>query len=278
MIAASAAFLERALVKPAVRLLTAIATSGLFAASQSAAPSDEGRQLPPKPFLRFTGRDSVEIKNSKYLLRLDGDFTIEAWVRWSPYDAGEMYFAGDEAWHDMSAAVEVDDGCGWVLRTRPLEPGEVRKIDFTIAARANRKIDWKSFVTGGRRCIEATGWHHLAVSKTATEILVFWNGTRAAKGSVSGLELMAAPTPLYLGVRKSAHEDRRTGADLRAFRISSKARYASDFKPPETLETDDATLVLFDATKPHGDELIDLSGKGHTGHLTGARWVDPKEK
>jgi hypothetical protein len=107
---------------------------------------------------------------------------------------------------------------------------------------------------------------------------VFWNGTRAAKGPVNGLEFIAAPTPLYLGVRKGAHENRRFGGDLRAFRISSKARYASDFKPPETLETDDATLVLFDTTKPHGDDLPDLSGKGHTGQLVGARWLDPKEK
>ena len=265
----------------ATRLLAAAGMAGVLARSQGAATTDEGKALPPKPFVRFGGRDSVEIQKSKYMLRLDGDFTIEAWVRWSPYDSGGMYFAGDEAWTDMSSDIEVDSACGWVLRASTLEPGEVRKIDFTIAARPDRlnsKVDWKSFVTGGRRCIDATGWHHLAVSKTATELLVFWNGTRAAKGSVNGLDFVAAPTPLYLGVRKGAHENRRIGGDLRAFRISSKARYAKEFAPAESLESDEATLVLYDATKPHGEELTDLSGKGHTGKLVGARWVDPKDK
>lgn len=266
------------MVKLATRLFAAVATSGLLAASQSGVATDEGKALPPKPFLRFTGRDRVEIKNSKYLLKLEGDFTIEAWVRWSPYEPGMIYFAGDEVWKGMNDAVDVDRAGGWALRTSTLEAGELRKIDFTIDALVNRKDEWKSVVTAGRRCIDATGWHHLAVSKTAQELLVFWNGTRAAKSPVSGAEFVASPTPLYLGVRKDAHEDRHAGFDLRAFRLSSKARYASDFKPPETLETDDATLALFDATKPHGDELADLSGKGHTGQLTGARWVDPKEK
>jgi len=269
------------MVNLAARLLAAATMAGLLAESQSAATTDEGKALPPKPFVRLTGRDNIEIQKSKFMLRLDGDFTIEAWVRWSPYEAGEIYFAGDEAWSGMSAEADVEETCGWILRTTALEAGEVRKIDFTIAARPDRlnsKTDWKRFVTGGRRSVDATGWHHLAVSKTATELLVFWNGTRAAKGSVNGLALVAAPTPLYLGVRKGAHENRRVGADFRSFRVSSKARYLKDFAPAETLESDDTTLVVFDATKSHGDELADLSGKGHAGKLAGARWVDPKDK
>ena len=56
-------------------------------------------------------------------------------------------------------------------------------------------------------------------------------------------------------------------------RISSIARYTEDFAPEERFSADEDTLALYHFDEGDGDELLDSSGNGHHGAITGAQWV-----
>jgi hypothetical protein len=234
---------------------------------------DNGRTLPAGPFARFTGQDRIELKDSVGVPPLDGSFTVEMWVRWSPYNFSGMNLAGDEAWPSMSADLPVESECGWVLRVSPIEGGDARKLDFTIAVRDKDRTSWKGIVS--ERCIDASGWHHLAVCKHGDTVTLFWNGEVAARESIRGLAPVASASLLDLGVRKSAHGNRSFHGDVKALRISSKSRYTKKFVPAESFEKDDATLVCLDFSNVKGDEVADTSGHSRAGRLVGARLIKP---
>jgi hypothetical protein len=238
---------------------------------------DNGRMLAPAAFLRFKAQDYVELKDSIGLVQLDGSFTIEMWTRWSPYEPSGMNLIGDEAWPGMSADVKVDAESGWVLRTSTVEKGDWRRLDFTLAVMVNKKPTWKRTITEPRRCIEASGWHHVAVCKNAGNVYLFWNGNLAAKDSVRELQLTPCATPLYIGVRKSAFGNRSFFGDVRAFRISNKARYSKDFAPTEVFEKDEGTVCLLDFSKVKDEVVPDASGKGHDGKIVGASLIQVKD-
>ena len=80
---------------------------------------------------------------------------------------------------------------------------------------------------------------------------------------------------MYLGVRKSAHENRTFYGQIRGFRVSKKARYASNFSVPKTfrLKNDDDTVVLLNFDKVAEKKVFDESGHEHHGKLEGAELV-----
>lgn len=61
------------------------------------------------------------------------------------------------------------------------------------------------------------------------------------------------------------------------FRISSVARYKSDFQPPTSFEPDEHTLALYHCDEGKGDVLIDSSGNDHHGKIIEATWVSRLE-
>ena len=61
---------------------------------------------------------------------------------------------------------------------------------------------------------------------------------------------------------------------LESVRISKSRRYREErFDVPDSLESDDEMLALYDLTRGDAPELQDLSGNGHHGQTEGARHV-----
>jgi hypothetical protein len=135
--------------------------------------------------------------------------------------------------------------------------GAAARLQFTIATPA--PINWVT-LNGPR--IEATGqWHHLAVVKTLNAVRLFVDGRKSATLDARGMRFLASPTNVFLGVRRFAFVDRRFQGDIRAFRISSSARYREDFTPDESFSRDDMTLVLFQIRASDRNIVEDLSGE-----------------
>jgi hypothetical protein len=60
---------------------------------------------------------------------------------------------------------------------------------------------------------------------------------------------------------------------LDEIRVSTVARYTSDFVPQRRWSTDADTLALYHFDEGQGDELRDSSGNNHHGKIVGAKWV-----
>src|SRR5262249_28725373 len=148
----------------------------------------------------------------------------------------------------------VDAASGWVIRATKVKDADKQAIEFTVAASARKKQDWLSLVTAYER-VEPKQWQHIAVCRTVSDLRIFWNGKPAARRALSGIELHSAPSNVFLGVRKDAFEDREFVGDIRAFRMSSKARYSGKFTPEVPSETDDSTLALLNMGKTE-DKLV----------------------
>jgi hypothetical protein len=58
-------------------------------------------------------------------------------------------------------------------------------------------------------------------------------------------------------------------------RISTSARYETDFVPQQRHEPDKDTLALYHFDEGQGDRLTDASGHGHHGKIVGAKWCQP---
>jgi hypothetical protein len=220
-------------------------------------------------FLRFPSRDAyVELEGTRGLVDLGSSFTVEAWVRWDTSLLGNGHtMMGDEAWPDMSKEIPVTRPCGWVLRTTPVMDADKYAIEFNVGSSTKDKPKgaWLSIMSPPQRVADRS-WHHLAISKSRTDLRLFWNGKWVAKQSCRGITLHAAPTNLFLGVRKDGAKD------------SSTRRYATDFKPPEKLVRDEATELLLDFTGSDDEKILDVSGKGRHGTIVEAEWMVEDEE
>ncbi len=62
--------------------------------------------------------------------------------------------------------------------------------------------------------------------------------------------------------------------ELDCFRVSSGARYTSDFIPPSELLVEEQTLALYILEEGEGEGAFDSSGNGHDGVIYGALWLE----
>jgi hypothetical protein len=213
-------------------------------------------------YLRFRNKAYVELADSDGLLDLNGNFTIEMWVRWHE---GVQYLVGDQAWRGVAAPVE--RASGWILRVKP-GPDRRGALELELAA---TNVEW--LFLSGQPVLGPERWHHLAVSKTPDAARLFSNGKLYAAKPCKAEKFVPCPSPLYLGVRKDSPPDRSINAEVRAFRVSGKALYIKDFSPAQTLDKTASTLVLLDFSLGQGKTIPDLSGHNHSGTLVGAEWA-----
>src|SRR5262249_12253975 len=150
----------------------------------------------PHPVVRLEGRSYIELADTRGLLDLNKDFTIEMWLRFPPAQGSSVNLAGDEAWHEMSPEIDVPHACGWGLRTQPV-PAKGMPLDFTVGAESNNdpKLEW--FSIHGEPANVSVGFHHLAVCRSGDRLLLFWGGRLHASGSCAGVRFLPAPTNLY---------------------------------------------------------------------------------
>lgn len=225
------------------------------------------KKLPAGPYaLRFEKQGRVELADTRDLLDLNGAFTVEMWVR--PEENATL--AGDELWPMMNPqAPAVTGPSGWLLQNRP------NGLEFTIGVAGGSYLRMTS-----HKPLDRTRWHHVAVSKSPTSISLYLDGQLVGLTEVAGRKFVASSTPLYLGVCKFAHQQRRFAGDVKAFRISKSARYAgSHIDPPAEFPVDDQTLCALDfgSSRGSGATIVDRSSRKHHGTITGARWIHQSE-
>jgi hypothetical protein len=109
-------------------------------------------------------------------------------------------------------------------------------------------------------------WVHLAATYDRSALRVFVDGklvgTRAQTAAI-----VSGTAPLSLCARPNVGA--YMNGDLDAVRVSKVARYAADFSPPKTLESDLNTVALYDFDGTLGDR----SGNGNALTLSPGAWL-----
>lgn len=117
---------------------------------------------------------------------------------------------------------------------------------------------------------------HLAAVLTRAGLALFVDGKLAQRREYDALP--DSPQPMFLGsseiIPAVTGGYRAFAGTIHEVRISNGDRYRLDnFMPPETFESDAATMALYRMSEGSGDVLQDLSEKGHDGTIVGGNWV-----
>ncbi len=113
-------------------------------------------------------------------------------------------------------------------------------------------------------------WHHIAFVREASGAYALYvDGTS---------KLVGGPGPCWLTCNiinsNPATETFGEGWDVRSLRVSSVARYVSEFVPAGSWASDSATALLLTLEEGNGGVVSDSSSVGQSGTLTGAyEWV-----
>lgn len=120
--------------------------------------------------------------------------------------------------------------------------------------------------------------HHIAAVWSGGEKKLFFNGRMVAQG---GSDLGAFDTDVddsdlspAIGKALLLHiqELRYFVGTIDELRISSSARYTTEFTPQDRLSADEQTLTLYHFDDGFGTGLLDASGNGHHGVIHGGKW------
>jgi hypothetical protein len=105
-------------------------------------------------------------------------------------------------------------------------------------------------------------WQHLAIVHDGKKLTTFVDGRVAGQSNAVGTRALSSN--LRFGWGGQADE----------IRVSSVARYDSEFTPKRRFVTDEHTLALYHCDEGSGNIVRDASGNGHDGELTkGVNWV-----
>ncbi len=183
--------------------------------------------------------------------------TVEAWVK--PYSFDE-----NQSWSNVLATDDWSGGGarGWVLNVGAGEP--VFKVGTDSG--------WE-YVTSAVPITEHS-WSHLAGVYDGARLLIFVDGLLTGTYDLSGslnpsnLSLVVGNTPMSLvGTNTRPYEGL-----VDQVRISSTARYGSDFEPARVNLPDDFTLALWGFNEGEGTVAHDLYGGGADLELHGVEW------
>src|SRR5262249_24073523 len=154
----------------------------------------------------------VELADTKGVLDLNSNFTIETWLRLPENLEPEAIIAGDL----MHGADRLPDSAfgGWSLVA--IKSDTMWRPRVAVAYGVNNG--------GGPlgKDVNPLDWHHFAVVNDENSLSIYVDGIRQGTGS-GRPQLVNSPVNVYLGMPK---EMKRTGrsfeGDMKAFRISSK--------------------------------------------------------
>lgn len=113
-------------------------------------------------------------------------------------------------------------------------------------------------------------WAHLAVVRGGNTLSLFVDGHLATSEAFN----IVVPDPAFPLTIGMAENGLYYAGRIAEVRISSVARYATDFTPARTLTADANTLGLWHLDEGSGTTVIDASGHGHHGTIMGgAAWA-----
>ena len=127
---------------------------------------------------------------------------------------------------------------------------------------------------------------HLAAVFDGRKLSVFVNGRKGGQqAEIESLGGGPGPARINLGGVTAIPPSKLTARDVEAsfggrihrVRLSSTARYHSDFSPDYRFDADAETIALYRFDEGTGDVLKDSSGNGHHGTIVGAKWVKVDE-
>jgi hypothetical protein len=213
------------------------------------APPDP-EQMPDKlttPGLRLTENSFVEIANTVGLL--DGmEFCVEAWIK-TPAFTGEhsrtgehLHLFGDNSWHLHA------------------KPGD-KKWDMMISVGGQ---SWYE-----NYALEPLTIYHIALVRGENSIQLSVNGE--GPGGSLQTSMFPGTDNFCIGHKPLAADPALPGAEIYAFRASSRARYRGGFIPQVQFTRDADTLILLEFSGK-GTTLKDLAGN-HDGRIINATWV-----
>ncbi len=175
-------------------------------------------------------------------LSFAGDFTVEAWVRLSGTVSSADGILGQEG-----SGQDINYHLG---QARLYAPGDVIIANTVVGANT---------------------WHHLAITRSGSDLTLYLNGIEDATGTWSGVFL-----PQALGRGNAGF----LGGDLDEVRLWSVARSAVEIADnyDRTVEHDSAGLIAYWRLDGAGQFVADLSGSSNHGSLgadSGAAGDDP---
>jgi hypothetical protein len=113
-------------------------------------------------------------------------------------------------------------------------------------------------------------WHHVAYVNTRDRCFIYIDGRETSQAGFQAPGPASSPINLSIGASSEGDKIKFEG-DVRAFRVTSKARYKGRFVPPKKFQKDAGTVILLDFSGA-GTRVKDLAGN-HDGKITNADWV-----
>jgi len=167
-----------------------------------------------------TNGDYITFPYSADYTKMSGDFTIEVW----------FYYQGDEGM--IASAGNGSNGWGFYVNTS--------------GDGGNHGIRWQTYGSQSMNVYQRLGgsfssstWYHAAVVRSGNSVKVYLNGvsSHGASSMTSGLE-NGSNTLLYVGTYSGTGQQnlQRLDAFLDLFRITTAARYTSNFTPPTSFQ------------------------------------------
>ncbi|MEN8136920.1 MAG: C10 family peptidase [Bacteroidota bacterium] len=171
-------------------------------------------------------------------LDFTGDYTFETWIR------------VDESCSDKDVILDQENVFAFEVND---VTATSYSIDFT--ANSGAKVSTSELVFDE--------WIHIAVSHSGSFTKMFVNGTLRSESTDSGFNLSKSDKALNFGERYHSGYSGKLNADLDQLRISSIARYSSDFTPSqkEHFDVDANTITYLTFQNVHGVRFKDSARK-----------------
>jgi hypothetical protein len=205
--------------------------------------------------LAFDGVDDFATVPDDSDLDLDGDFTVEAWIR-----PGAKTTTGLEM--DLVSHHDAQNSRGWVLL---IKDGRVEIVVY------GDEFGAKGYSAGnaGPTYVVPGQWAHVAGTLQGDTLRVYYGGVLRDTQDLGTFFGRSNYTgALRLG-RAAYVEDFRYNGELDDIRLSKLARYtgATAPKPSGLLSLDDATEASWRFDEPSGPKLTDSTTRGHDGSV-----------
>lgn len=160
-----------------------------------------------------------------------GDFTVECWINQATPTTVHNTVIGNQSGSSGFGGVQM-----WALRTR-ISNGT--QLSATI-----RKSDGNYLDILTNFSVSNSTWRHIAMVRSGSTITLYADGVAKATGSYAGV-VGSTSTPLTIGGNDSTDGNERYYVGyIDEVRISTIARYTSNFTPSTSAFVNDASTVL----------------------------------
>ena len=239
--------------------------------------------------------DQAQPNRQNYALSLDGEndyvelpitydgknpMTIEGWAKTDSVPQSHMPIFSNQS---LKQSRDVLVGFSYGLTPGGINDVEIGQFSrYWLGRTGNAEFDTSSAKPGQ--------WFHFAVVCHGDEVMTtFVNGKETSnidnKRDGGKKIRTVSPSPLLLGAARALSADQAKSHEaisvfdgqIDEVRISTVARYDSNFTPKRRFNSDEHTLALYHCDHGQGGELKDSSGKDHHGKIVGAKWVQTDE-